>query len=573
MSLPRTPLSLFALMAATGVAHAQTGGSPAWEGGRWTEVGSFAWTGLEDRTAVLDYLGDLNGDGMGEVVIGFPDQEVNGAPGAGVVQVRSWPSGAILHEYVGSLANEHYGLGAAAAGDVDLDGVQDFYFGLQVGPEQLEMRIHSGATGVELLRLTDPSPSDPVFGATSLQARSQDLPCVAAIGDINNDEVPDFAVGSPLADPRTRQDGGVVEFLSGVDGSLIRTIEGNYEDNLGRVVKAIGDVDGDLVQDVLITALHLGDPYRKDPDMIFVYSGATGALITETRGANEQLILGRDGFAVGDQDGDGVPDFALTREDPISGYSIEILRGNSAEIIRVLGGQLSSQEGMVLGHAVDVDLDGRNDLLLGDFAAEVGNARPGVMEILDGWDASSMYSFAGPLSSSGYGAAMSSGDIDGDGQIEVLMLDAAGDGTGTQADDGVLRVFRFQPGLVVDSRSVSLAAGGEAGFAIDFGEEDASRWYRIVASAAGPGLSIRVGIDIPLAADSLFQTTLAGGKRTIFPGIEGVLDLEGQAHARLLVRPKLSSLIGSVWFSAIVIEPSTGLGVVASVARGLEIHP
>lgn len=128
-----------------------------------------------------------------------------------------------------------------------------------------------------VFRIDNPSPAaDAEFGTG-----------VAGLGDQNGDDaVPDFAVGVPGADR--------VDIFSGKDRTLIRSLhnpEGLSGLQFGYAVVGIGDVDGDGVEDIAVSAPGaFGSlPLPCDPTLpscslpewgrVFVFSGATGAMI------------------------------------------------------------------------------------------------------------------------------------------------------------------------------------------------------------------------------------------------------------------------------------------------------
>jgi hypothetical protein len=76
---------------------------------------------------------------------------------------------------------------------------------------------------------------------------------IAVVGDVNSDNVPDFAVGHPGDDNVNGNDAGSVVLLSGDDFSEICRLidtDGAVSDQLGTSVAALGDVTGDSVPDI-----------------------------------------------------------------------------------------------------------------------------------------------------------------------------------------------------------------------------------------------------------------------------------------------------------------------------------
>jgi hypothetical protein len=164
----------------------------------------------------------------------------------------------------------------------------------------------SGATGVELFRLPLPS----AVGWIQIDGQ------LAALGDVDADNVPDFAV----AEPSLRR----VCVFSGATLSVRSTTNGGphaffYATNL----RALGDFDGDGVPD-----LGLGMPQYQGPIVGFasapqsprgwaqIVSGATGAVLWTRAGFADDEHFGADIQLVDDFDGDGRPDVITNCADP-----------------------------------------------------------------------------------------------------------------------------------------------------------------------------------------------------------------------------------------------------------------
>jgi hypothetical protein len=111
---------------------------------------------------------------------------------------------------------------------------------------------------------------------------------VANVGDVDQDTVEDYLVGSPdetLGNPSPPQRQGVVRLYSGASGVVIHTLTGLFPmDRFGRSVGGGGDLDGDGVPDFATSAPEAnlsGPPCPGAPALGIVraYSGATGAPI------------------------------------------------------------------------------------------------------------------------------------------------------------------------------------------------------------------------------------------------------------------------------------------------------
>ncbi|QDU69410.1 hypothetical protein [Engelhardtia mirabilis] len=88
------------------------------------------------------------------------------------------------------------------------------------------------------------------------------------------------------------------------------------------------------------------------------------------------------------------------------------------------------------------------------------------------------------------------------------------------------------PALTVDTASISLSAGGSAGFALDAGAANAGRVYLMLGSVTGSSPATTVGgLDIPLVIDAYTLFTLANPTAPPLIGALGFLDGQGAGTA------------------------------------------
>lgn len=77
----------------------------------------------------VDGIGDINGDGHEDLVVGAPRETVNGVNWAGAAYAYSGADSSLLHKWVGTLPYSTFGKEVSAAGDFNQDGVPDILVG------------------------------------------------------------------------------------------------------------------------------------------------------------------------------------------------------------------------------------------------------------------------------------------------------------------------------------------------------------------------------------------------------------------------------------------------------------
>ena len=182
--------------------------------------------------------GDVNADGVPDILVGLPKSSRTGLFTAGSVLVFSGADGNQLLRFDGSIEFANFGSAIASAGDVNGDGradivVGDPFFELFNG----RVLVYSGLDGAELWRVENTANAT-TFGST-----------VASAGDVNRDGVPDILVGDPGGNGLT----GSVFLLSGLDGTLLLRIDG-LGGGFGSALASVGDINGDQIPDIIVGA-------------------------------------------------------------------------------------------------------------------------------------------------------------------------------------------------------------------------------------------------------------------------------------------------------------------------------
>ncbi|HZM00013.1 MAG TPA: FG-GAP-like repeat-containing protein [Planctomycetota bacterium] len=376
----------------------------------------------------VDGGSDLDGDGHDDLLVSASGD--GPVLYAGAVYVYSGADGHVIHAFHGDAPNDLFGGSTAFAGDLDGDGVADVIVAARgFGSPESYARAFSGADGHELFTVyTQTTPGTaPTFEA------------VDGIGDVNADGHGDVV----LAMDRNNLIGEPTDLQvrSGVDGALLHTIAG--VGFAGSPVRGAGDVDLDGVGDFIygdqyqaITVVSGGSTTNYFVGAVRAYSGLDGHLIHEWigDGRNDRFGISVDGL--GDVDGDGFGDVVGGATQwlgyDLPGY-VRAFSGRDGSLLHEWKG---SGHGGDLGSSIarggDVDGDGREDLLIGDYGSHFTTDKDGSVRVVSGHDSSLLFEFfghSGPFSGTSEFCTLgltglnvaSAGDVDADGRDDVII--------------------------------------------------------------------------------------------------------------------------------------------------------
>ena len=301
--------------------------------------------------------GDVNGDGIADLIVGAYQADPSGRSKAGRSYVvfghsGSWSSSTELSSLDGSngfkldgeVAGDESGNSISAAGDINGDGVADLIVGANLAnppgrslagrsyvvfghngtwPSSIELSGLDGTNGFEL----DGEAAGDYSGYS-----------VGAAGDINGDGIADLIVGAYYADPLGRSQAGqsYVIFghngtwpspieLSGLDGNNGFKLNGEAaSDWSGYSVNAAGDINGDGIVDLIVGARYADPPGRSQAGRSYVVFGHNGTWpssieLSSLDGSNGFKLDGESAddesgnsvSAAGDINGDGVADLIV----------------------------------------------------------------------------------------------------------------------------------------------------------------------------------------------------------------------------------------------------------------------
>ncbi len=358
--------------------------------------------------------GDVNGDGLADVVLGAQGASPNGAfSGRGYVvfgrlagkptslaAIAAGEGGGFAMN--GEVAGDFAGTAISGAGDVNGDGLADII----IGAYGADMVADGAGRSYVVFGKTDPTPVELSAVAAGTGGFAMDGEAefdksgraVSGAGDVNGDGFDDVIIGAPLSDATNSEagrsyvvfgkpEGGLVALSAVAEGTDGFVINGQFlRDYSGTSVAGIGDVDADGLDDVLVGAWG-ANPTGSDSGRSYVVFGKT----TTTPVNGNGPVLGEGGFTLdgeatddrsgfaaagaGDVDGDGFADvivgaFASGAKGVGTGRSYVVFGGDYSNSVTQVGGQGPDNFAGTAGD--DVFVMGRgNDVVNGQGGADI----------------------------------------------------------------------------------------------------------------------------------------------------------------------------------------------------------
>jgi hypothetical protein len=251
-------------------------------------------------------LGDITNDGTPDMAVGAFAQEH-----IGYVYLFNGGDGKLLRTVAPPTGSLSFGWSLNAAGDINKDGISDLIVGAPyttVGENTVQGRVYvfSGKDDALLLTLDNPQPTaGGVFGWR-----------MAAVGDQDKDGVPDFLVGAPYQDVNKVISQGAAYVLSGATGKLLFTLKNPLPRPyavFGYTVAEGPDVNQDGVPELLVGAPYQSVDQFHIQGEVFLFNGRDGRHLTtfDNPYPHQGSSFGYTIVSPGDMNGDKIPDFAF----------------------------------------------------------------------------------------------------------------------------------------------------------------------------------------------------------------------------------------------------------------------
>ena len=395
---------------------------------------------------------DRDGDGVQEAVVGaYGSTSSRGTVSVfDSTQSGSWAASTASEQWTGTNYNDYLGW-AVAGGDVDGDGLDELV--LTAYAADIDGVSSSGA--VYLLD-DDAGSGTVSTAATTTWSGLYGWSigtAVAVGGDLDDDGATDILIGASSADWTGSNSGAVFVVPADDTGShSVYTAAVVYgtatSDYLGNSVARAGDVDGDGIDDLLAGAYGNDDAGSSSGTSYVVLGPVTGARSADDA---DVLLWGESssddsGYAVAgvdDHDGDGYDDVLIGAYDAGSGGRAYLVLGPPSDLDlddadAILYGDSNTDYAMSVENVGDIDGDGWTDVGVGAQDADDGASNSGTVFVytqrLEGAVTTGEAAARTGAAASDYLFLHSAlGDVDGDGYDDLLLGAYAADPGGTSS--------------------------------------------------------------------------------------------------------------------------------------------
>ncbi|MEM7297307.1 MAG: FG-GAP-like repeat-containing protein, partial [Bacteroidota bacterium] len=290
-------------------------------------------------------LGDLDGDSIIEVAVGAIGDDDNG-PRRGAVWILSLNSDGTVNteqkisDSEGGFSNllnnnDFFGSAVATLSDLDGNGIAELAVGV---PGDDDGGLNQGAVWILFMDIDGKVKNKRKISALrggflgELSQEDSFGASISSIGDLDGDGIPEIVVGSFGNGIRTQKKGTAWLIFLNTDGSVrdfkdLTSIDAGFAgvlqpgDNFGSSVSPVGDLNGDGVLELVISASGSDDGGDRRGAFWVLFMNSDGSIqshqkISSTEGGFTGILMDGDSFGasatyISDIDGDGINEIAI----------------------------------------------------------------------------------------------------------------------------------------------------------------------------------------------------------------------------------------------------------------------
>lgn len=255
---------------------------------------------------VVKIGGDANGDGRADLLVGCPFMAGPAGERAGAVYLYSDLGGAPDLVLEGETLGSRFGESLSTIDDIDGDGRADFLIGAPGF-------THNNAQDAGRLYIFSSSLGGlSEWSLYGMKGGDRLGSSVTVLGDVNGDSVSDILVSAPGHDEGEVLNAGRVLLASGRDLDVLLEVKGrDWEDRLGSCLGVAGDLNGDGMAEFLCTVPRSPVFEMEGRERVHVYSPLSERPLFTLKALKTREKFGASLQGIHDVNGDRIPDILV----------------------------------------------------------------------------------------------------------------------------------------------------------------------------------------------------------------------------------------------------------------------